>query len=99
MTSSKLTAIEEEMFAKGYVSSRMAAYKLRKSIQTVLRRVREGAFTAVRIGTQQLFIEVESIVEFYGEEASALLELDDWDCVFEMLEDGEVHVKKQPTGE
>jgi hypothetical protein len=94
MTTTKMTALEEEMFQKGYVSSRMAAFKLKKAIPTVLRHVQDGQFRAVRIGAQQLFIEVASIKEHYGEEAAKLLGLEDWNGVFEMNDDGEVHIKQ-----
>ena len=102
---SLLTAIEEDMYARGYVSSRMAAFKLKKSFKTVLRQIQRGQFKAVRVGQQQ-FITMESIRAWYEERSKApgshvnsdavkILGLDDWDDVFYVDEEDRIHVRSE----
>lgn len=91
MTTSLVTDLEREMLEKGYVSSRMAAFKLKKDFKSVLRQVSREQFDAVRIGQQQ-FISIVSIKKHYGKEASAILGLSDWADVFFTNKEGE-HVR------
>ena len=96
-----MTILEEEMFALGYVSSRMAAYKLMKDFKSVLRQVSRGQFRAKRVGKQQQFIEIKSILEWYdvaeGEEDPERdpLRLNDWADIFRVDEKEQLHVRRR----
>jgi hypothetical protein len=83
--------IELEMFKQGYVSSRIAAVKLRKNYRSVLKQVYRGQFRAMQVGRRQ-FISVGSIREYYSEEARRTLRLDDWSDVFYKDAEGNTHV-------
>jgi hypothetical protein len=88
---SQVTPIEMEMFKRGYVSSRMAAVKLRKRYGSVLRQVSRRQFKALTIGRQR-FISISSIREWYSEEARIALRLDDWSDVLYKDPEGNTHV-------
>ena len=94
MTTSRITKLEARMFEQGYASSRMCSYKLKKNFKSVLRQVKREHFRAVRVGQQQ-FIEISSVQEHYGEQAGALLGLDDWSDVFWVDAKEELHVRRE----
>lgn len=92
MSTSKVTPLEQSMFEKGYVSTRMAAYKLKRHRVTVQDCIHSGKFTAIRVG-DRWFIEVKSIQDHYGALAQDMFQLNDWSDVFETDAEGAQHVR------
>lgn len=75
------TDMEVRMFAKGYASARMVAKKTHRHLASVLRIVKTGKVSGVKMGGQYFFL-ITSVMDYYGPEGSAALDLHDWSDVF-----------------
>jgi hypothetical protein len=91
-----MTDMEKSMFERGYVSSRMAAYKLNTGYKVVLALVTAGKLDAIKVNEKQKFISIASIKAHYKESAGVFA-LHDWSDVIERKKDGTMHVRMRES--